>query len=260
MLTIGFLLASVMGLILGLMGGGGSILTVPILVYLFKIPATSATGYSLFVVGLTSLIGAIRFSRHGLLDYKVAFLFSLPSMIGVWLSRRFILPHLPHMLSLGSLSFSKDQLIMVCFSVMVLLISFFMFHARTEDISSKKAHSFGILAIEGVGLGLITGFIGAGGGFMIVPALMFFAKLSLKTAIATSLLIIATNSLSGVAGDIVSGVYFDWPFLIRFVGCTLLGVVVGTSLNKHISPIKLRRWFAYFVMIMGLFILIKESF
>lgn len=263
MVLIGFILAIVMGLILGLLGGGGSILTVPILVYFFDVSATLATGYSLFIVGATSLIAALKYRRDNLLDIKVATLFSIPSVVGVLVSRLWVLPLVPSKLNLMSFTCSKDQLILFVFSALIIVIALFMFRSKDpgtqkESVEVKGPVSLFLIGIEGFLVGGTTGFVGAGGGFMIVPALTLLAKIPLKKAIATSLLIISAKSLIGFFGDLVGGVVFDWSFLFSLLILTLIGTLIGTKLSNKISAKNLRKGFAYFILIMGVLIMIKE--
>ena len=239
---LGYILAIVMGLVLGLLGGGGSILTVPILVYFFGISATVSTGYSLLVVGLTSLVGAVKYYKEKLINMRVVFLFALPSMAGVLVARKYLLPALPDVVSIAAFHIPKDQIIMLTFAFLVLAISIFMLKAKDKDESNKKVglskyNRMILISIEGFLVGCITGFVGAGGGFMIVPALILLANVPLREAIATSLVIIALKSLAGFVGDLSEGVYFDWVFLSVFIGFTMLGVVLGTMLNKKINCI-----------------------
>jgi uncharacterized protein len=261
--TLGYFLAVVMGMVLGLLGGGGSILTVPILVYFFGLPAAIATGYSLLVVGITSLVGSVKYYRERLIDFRIALLFAIPSMIGVLVSRKYLLPVLPDNMSVFSLGVTKDQVIMLFFAVLVLVISVFMFKAKEEDANKDSQASISKnklywIALEGFLVGVITGFVGAGGGFMIVPALMLLANVPLRKAIATSLVIISLKSLAGFVGDLSEGSQFDWYFLSVFVSITMIGVLLGTVLNKKMPVLVLRKGFAYFVFGMGLLIVVKE--
>ena len=254
---IGFLFAAIMGLVLGLLGGGGSILTVPILVYFFNISATLATGYSLFVVGTTSLISAWRY-RHQV-NVVVAAIFAFPSTIGVLIARRFLLQPLPEQLHVFQFSITKDNLVMLVFASLIIVISFFMMRAKeSADVASKPItmQSSFIIALEGIVVGVVTGFVGAGGGFMIVPALTLLVGIPLREAIATSLLIIAIKSLIGFLSDIQMAVSIDWLFLCQFTGVTIIGSFIGISLNKWISVQKLRQLFAYVILVVGVGILI----
>ncbi|MBT5954596.1 sulfite exporter TauE/SafE family protein [bacterium] len=263
--VLGYGFAILMGMVLGLLGGGGSLLTVPILVYLFKMPAITATGYSLVVVAGTSLFGAIPYIRQKLVDFKIAAVFAVPSMVGVFSSRKWLLPALPAEMSIGFISFTKDQFILVVFAVLVLIISGFMLKKKSSvnsDVPSRfPKWAFPIIVgVEGLLVGVVTGFVGAGGGFMIVPALMFFANLPLRKAIATSLVIISLKSFVGFLGDISSGVTFDWIFLMSFISCTSFGVVLGAFISKKVPVEWLRKGFAYLVMVMGVFIILKEVY
>lgn len=262
---VGYGFAVLMGVVLGLLGGGGSLLTVPILVYLFKIPAITATGYSLVIVAGTSLFGAIPYLRQTLVDFKIAALFAVPSMIGVFSARKWLLPALPEEMTVGLFSFTNDQFVLVIFAVLVLIISVFMLKKKSGVKKAGPSRfpkwSFPIVVgVEGLFVGIVTGFVGAGGGFMIVPALMFFANLPLRNAIATSLVIISLKSFVGFWGDVSSGVTFDWVFLMSFIAVTSLGVVLGAIVNKKIPVEWLRKGFAYLVMVMGVFIILKEVY
>jgi len=261
--SIGYLLAVLMGLVLGLLGGGGSILTVPILVYFFGVSATVATGYSLLVVGVTSAIGAIRYYKDELIDFKVSILFAIPSMIGVLVARKYLLPSVPDRVSLSILSVSKDQVIMLAFAILVLVISIFMLKAKERDeecvlTRTPQKRNLPLIGVEGFVVGLLTGFVGAGGGFMIVPALILLAKVPLRIAIASSLVIISLKSLSGFLGDLSEGMSFDWMFLMTFIGFTMAGVLMGTLVNQKMPVTLLRKGFAYFVFLMGVLIVLKE--
>jgi uncharacterized membrane protein YfcA len=255
---IGFVFALGMGMVLGLLGGGGSILTVPILVYLFKVPAALATGYSLFVVGITSAIAAFRYRRQ--LNWRVGALFAIPSTIGVILSRRHVLQPMPDQLSLGTMVVSKDDLIMIVFGALVVLISLFMLKAKEEthgvEPKQQTLTSMIWIAMEGLVVGGITGFVGAGGGFMIVPALTLLVGISMREAIATSLLIISIKSLIGFLSDIQLSIAMDGWFLMGFTMVTVIGSFIGVQLNQNVSVALLRKAFAYVVFIVGINILI----
>ena len=262
---LGYLLFSIMGVILGLLGGGGSILTVPILVYYFNVPATLATGYSLFIVGVTSLVAALRYRKKRWLDYKIAIIFSVPSAIGVLFARLMVLPALPDTMRLFTIIVSKDQLILYVFAALIMVISYFMFISKEPNSNHDgytqfmSLYALFLIGLEGFVVGGVTGFVGAGGGFIIVPALTLLAKLPLKRAIATSLLIIGAKSMIGFGGDIVSGVAYDLPFLGGVLGVTLIGTYLGVHLNQFLSPSKLRKGFAGFVLVMGVLMMAKEA-
>ena len=203
--TLGFIASLVMGIILGLMGGGGSILTVPIMVYLFGFSPTVATGNSLFVVGLTALIGSIMYIRKGDIDFKTGFFFAVPSVIGVNVSRGLIIPKIPEIIfSANGFAFTKEILIMVTFASLMIAASYSMIKKKS-DRKPRSVHptmQAVLIGLQGLVVGLIAGFVGAGGGFLIIPALVLFAGLQMRVAIGTSLMIIALQSLLGFAGDI----------------------------------------------------------
>ena len=256
----GFIAALIIGVVLGLIGGGGSILTVPVFVYLLGIDPMQATAYSLFVVGLTALTGAIRNSTKGLIDYKVAVLFSIPAFIAVYIARKFIMPALPDTLfTLGGYEVSKDFGIMVFFAIIMLLAAFSMIRNKKDELDQKKevkGKAFWVI-LEGAGVGLLTGIVGAGGGFLIIPALVLLAGLPMKKAVATSLLIIAVKSLIGFIGD-VENLQIDWMFLLKFSAFSIIGIFLGIYLNKWIEGKKLKKAFGYFVLVMAVFIMYKE--
>jgi uncharacterized membrane protein YfcA len=256
---VGFILAIVMGLTLGLFGGGGSILTVPILVYVFKLNPVLATAYSLFVVGFSALIGAIRKHFDGEIAYKIGFLFALPSILSVYATRRFLIPFIPDTIAeLGSFILTKDLALMLFFAVVMLIAAYSMIRGRKNSEHQEKVPSYPLVVLEGVIVGVITGLVGAGGGFLIVPALVLLVGLSMKEAVATSLVIIALKSLIGFTGDISSGQAIDWKFLILFTAFSIAGMIGGLVLAKKIDSQKLKKAFGYFVLVMAVFILVKE--
>jgi len=249
-------------MILGLMGGGGSILTVPILVYLFDIPARTATGYSLFIVGLTAGFGAISYSRSKLIDYQAAFLFALPALVGVYLSRRFLVPSLPEVLfQIGGVTLLKDQFILVAFSIVMLLASYSMMRGKKVSAATESLFAMSVwrMGTQGFGVGLVTGFVGAGGGFLITPALVVLARLEMKVAVGTSLLVIAVNSSFGFIGDLQasvdSGSTVDWMLLARFLAASLIGIILGTQWSRKIEGGNLKFAFGAFVFIVGVILL-----
>jgi uncharacterized membrane protein YfcA len=255
---IGFILSILIGISLGLIGSGGSILTIPILVYVFHVSPSHATTYSLFVVGVSALAGSINGAKHKLLDYKTALYFGLPSVISVFLMRKFLVPLLPNeLLTISNFTLTTDLLIMLVFSVLMILASFSMIQKRkmTEIVSSEINHNN--LIFKGLFVGLLTGFVGVGGGFLIIPALLFTAKLPMKKAVATSLIIIVFNSLIGFLGSITS-TKIDWNFLLLFTAFAVIGIFIGMYLSKKITNEKLKPLFGWFVLLTGIYIIIKE--
>lgn len=259
--TLGFIASFVMGIILGLMGGGGSILTVPIMVYLFGFSPTVATGNSLFVVGMTALIGSVLYIRKGDVDFKTGLSFAVPSVIGVNVSRGLIIPNIPRIIvSFNGFALTKEILIMVTFAALMVAASYSMIKKKSER-KPMKAHPLmrvALIAFEGLVVGLIAGFVGAGGGFLIIPALVLLAGLSMRVAIGTSLMIIALQSLLGFAGDIARGASVDWPQLGTIATIAVLGIIAGSTVAHKIKEQQLKTAFGWFVLIMGFTILVEQ--
>jgi len=258
---IGFAAAILIGISLGLIGGGGSILTVPVLVYILGVNPVLATAYSLFVVGSTSLVGAATYMRKGLVNYKTALVFAVPSFIAVFLTRKFLVPALPDPLfTVGEAIITKNIGIMVFFALIMLAASYSMIFAKkcvdcNED--DPVVFNFPMIALEGSVVGVITGIVGAGGGFLIIPALVLLAKLPMKMAVGTSLLIIAAKSLIGFLGDL-STQTIDWKMLLIFTGLSIVGIFIGSALSKKINEKILKTGFGWFVLVMGIYIITKE--
>ena len=258
--VIGFAAAILIGVSLGLIGGGGSILTVPVLVYILGIDPVLATAYSLFVVGSTSLVGAGTYMKKGLVNYKTALVFAIPSFIAVFLTRKFLVPALPDPLfSVGEAVVTKNIGIMVFFAIIMLAASYSMIRGnkKKEDVEEELKFNFPLIALEGSILGVITGIVGAGGGFLIIPALVLLAKLPMKMAVGTSLLIIAAKSLIGFLGDL-STQTIDWQMLLIFTALSIVGIFIGSALSKRINEKILKTGFGWFVLAMGIYIITKE--
>lgn len=257
----GYFGALFIGIVLGLIGGGGSILTVPILVYLMFINPVTATAYSLFVVGVSATFGAIQNIKKGLVDFRTAIVFAIPAFIAVYLTRKFLVPAIPtEIVSFGNFILTKNIAIMVFFAIIMLLASISMIRGRKEhnQVASKAVKfNYPLITVEGFVVGVLTGIVGAGGGFLIIPALVLLAKLPMKKAVATSLLIIAVKSLIGFIGD-VENLEIDWTFLLIFTLISVFGIFVGTYLSNFIDGKKLKKGFGWFVLIMGIYILLKE--
>ncbi len=253
-----YLAAVLIGVVLGLLGGGGSILTVPVLVYFLSIPAYEATAYSLFVVGVTSFAGSITYFRKKLVDLKTALVLSLPSFMGVLLSRKIIMPNLPDvLLNTGNILITKNLAIMILFSFLMILASVSMIK-KNKDMNTEISSGRFSLLIKFFFVGVFLGLVGAGGGFLIIPSLIFFAKLQMKAAVGTSLLIIAANSLTGFLGDLTTSLIFNWNLLLLFSAFALIGIFIGTKASDYIDNKKLKPIFGWFVLIMGIYIIIKE--
>lgn len=258
--VFGYLGALTVGLVLGLIGGGGSILTLPVLVYVMHINPVTATAYSLFVVGVTSTIGAYKNFKKGLVDVKTAVIFAIPAFLSVYFTRRIIVPAIPtELFTIGNYVVTKDVFIMIFFAIIMLLASFSMIRSR-KDNGNKDAniiYNFPLIAIEGILVGVLTGIVGAGGGFLIIPALVLLAKLPMKKAVGTSLLIISAKSLIGFLGDLKT-TEIDWPFLLIFTSISVIGIIIGVYLSKFVSAKKLKKGFGWFTLLMAIYIIFKE--
>ncbi|WP_375237955.1 sulfite exporter TauE/SafE family protein [Aurantibacter sp.] len=258
--VLGYIAAVVIGVVLGLIGGGGSILTVPVLVYILAINPVLATAYSLFVVGTTALVGAIKNIQKGLVDFRTAIVFSIPAFISVYLTRKFIVPNIPEELfTVANFLVTKNIGIMLFFALIMLVAAFAMIKRKKHDCESttETSYNYPLIIIEGLVVGLLTGVVGAGGGFLIIPALVLLAKLPMKKAVATSLLIIAVKSLIGFLGD-VQNLEMDWVFLISFTLCAIVGIFIGIYLSNFVNGKKLKKSFGWFVLIMAFYIIFKE--
>lgn len=266
MIIAGFIAFLIIGLILGLIGGGGSILGVPVLVYIMCYSAGIATSYSLFIVGLTSLIGAISYLRKGEISAEAIAQFAIASMITVFCVRKYVMPAIPEVLHPFGLELTKHTLIMITFSILILFSSYSMIKKRKPntindvkwDEFAKSPMGIPFVVLLGIFVGFITGFVGAGGGFIIVPVLIFFLRLKFKKAIGTSLCIIAVNSLVGFTGNIGQQ-NIDWMFLLSISATCAVGILLGSLLSNKFSAQKLKPAFGWFTLVVGVFVLIKET-
>src|SRR5436190_9229530 len=230
-------------MILGLLGGGGSILSIPILVYLFDIEPVRASAYSLFIVGVTSFAGAIPKYREHLVNLKTGILFGLPSILTIFCTRKWIVPSIPDVvLTIGDIEITKRLLLLGLFAVLMVLASIPMIRGRKDFSSKNSKFRVFLVIVEGSLIGFLTGLVGAGGGFLIIPALVFLTGLPFKTAVGTSLFIIAINSLCGFFGDWLN-YSIDWRFLLTITGLAVFGILAGNALSHKISAIKLRKAF-----------------
>jgi uncharacterized membrane protein YfcA len=256
---VAYIASLLIGVSLGLIGGGGSILTVPVLVYLFGISPTIAVSYSLFIVGFTSLVGAYNNYRKGFVNFKTVLLFGSSSITTVFMARKFIIPLLPDVFfKIGSFEVHHALFVMVVFAILMVAASVSMIKNRDVEGEAKAKSNPLLLVFYGVLIGLVTGFLGAGGGFLLIPALVIVMKLPMKVAIGTSLLIIALNSLTGFIGGIGHHP-IDWVFISTVSVIAIAGVFIGGYLNQKVDGSKLKKGFGWFVLIMGLYIIIRET-
>ena len=256
---LGYIGALLIGIVLGITGGGGSILTVPVLVYILNYNPIIATAYSLFIVGTTAGFGTIQNFKNGLVVPTTGFQFAIPSLIGVYITRKFIVPKIPETIFyFSSIQLSKETFLMLIFAVVMFMAAYSMLKDKKEsEVVDFKTKSLVVLVIQLFFVGILIGLIGAGGGFLIIPALLKFAKLPMKRAIGTSLFIITINSLIGFTGDI-QNFEIDWAFLIPFTTFSVIGIFIGLYIQNYINEKHLKKIFGFFVLIMSFFILYKE--
>lgn len=259
---IGYALAVLVGISLGLIGSGGSILTVPILVYVMGVDPVMATAYSLFVVGATALVGGGQSARQGNVDFKTALIFGVPSIAAVYLTRAYILPIIPEvLLVIGDFTLTKPIALMLLFAIVMILAAVSMIRPskhETDKPTSKIQYPYPMILLEGTVVGVLTGLVGAGGGFLIIPALVLLARMPMKLAVGTSLFIIAAKSLLGFLGDLRGSVLIDWSLLLWFTFASVIGIFAGIWLSGRINGDRLKSAFGWFVLLMGIFIVIKE--
>ena len=257
----GYLAALAIGLSLGLIGGGGSILTVPVLVYLFNIEPVLATAYSLFIVGATSLAGVLPKYREGMVNLRTALIFGIPSIAAVYATRKWIVPAIPEtVFQLGGFTMTKPLLLMLLFAVLMTFASISMIRDKKggdSETAGPQNFNYPLIIMEGLVVGTLTGLVGAGGGFLIIPALVLLSRLPMKQAVGTSLLIIAMKSLLGFLGD-VSHTSMDWTLLLSVTGLAIIGLFIGNALSRKVNAGTLKKAFGWFVLVMGIYIIVKE--
>ena len=262
---IGYFASALIGVSLGLIGGGGSILTVPVLVYLFGVDPVLATAYSLFIVGSTSLVGAFPKYKEGMVNVKTAVIFGIPAILAVYATRAWLVPMIPNpVFSIGDFVVSKAMLMMGLFAMLMVFASYSMIQDKKSgpkeaETTGPQQFNYPMILAEGGIVGVLTGLVGAGGGFLIIPALVLFSKLPMKQAVGTSLLIIAAKSLIGFTGDL-SQYEMDWRLLGIVTALAVVGIFIGNRLSRNVDGDKLRKAFGWFVLVMGIYILIKELY
>lgn len=244
MTPAGLALGLAVGLSLGLLGGGGSILTVPVFVYVLGFGPKESIAMSLAAVGAVSVAGALAHWRAGNVKWRIAGIFSVVAMAGTYLGARLAI-------------FFSGTAQLLLFSVVMLAAAFFMLRpATTGTVTSKSSDHLPIhwIVIEGLAVGVLTGLVGVGGGFLIVPALVLLGRVPMKQAVGTSLVIIAFKSAAGFAGYL-GQVSIDWGFIGPFIAVAILGILLGSRLVHYVPQRALQRAFAVFLLVMGTAIL-----
>lgn len=260
---IGYICAALVGISLGVLGSGGSILTVPIMVYLMHINPVDATGLSLFIVGITSATGGITYIRRRLVDLRTAAIFALPSIISVFLTRKFLMPYVPNpVFTVSGFVVSKELLILFLFAILMMFVGVSMIRKaeyKEPEIDEIHNYNYPWLLLIGLVSGFLTGVLGVGGGFIIIPALVLFAKIPVRMCVGTSLLIIAVNSFSGFAEEALGGhSEIDFKFLALFALVSIIGILIGFRIALKIRPAQLKKIFGWLLLIMGFCVLVKE--
>jgi len=257
---IGYCCSVFIGIVLGLLGGGGSILSIPILVYLFGVEPVLAQAYSLFIVGITSLVGAIPKYRENLVNIKTGILFGIPSIAAIFITRHWVVPAIPNIVfEADGFVFTKRALLLGLFALLMVLASFQLIRNRKEVKSDNRKFRVFLVIIEGTLIGFLTGLVGAGGGFLIIPALVFLTGLPFKTAVGTSLFVISINSLIGFTGDLLDH-EMNWQFLLTIASLAVAGILIGNFMSRKIAALYLRKTFGWFTLVVGAWILLKEFF
>ena len=264
MAILGYFGALLTGLVLGLIGGGGAILLVPVLVFLFHVVPELATAYSLFIISITSLVGAYSHFKLNNIDTRAVAFFGIPSVIAIIITRYFIMPSVPvHIVSLGAFEITKPIAILLLFACLMLLVAYNMIKPAAAQKPPEPAND-GITILAGIGVGILSGILGTGAGVIIVPSLVFLAGLAMKRAVGTSLTIITVNAMAGFVASLIQAykhnttVNMDWPLLLSLLALTIAGIVIGSRLSSRISNEKLKPAFGWFVLFMGIYIIVDQ--
>jgi uncharacterized membrane protein YfcA len=256
---LGYLGALLTGLVLGLLGGGGAAVSIPILVYAFGVPASVATGYSLLIVAFTALLGTVQNIRLKLVRYSALIKCGLPALISIYIMRRFLIHSIPNVF------FTVHGFVMTKNSFILLLLAFFMVLVARNMIVAAKPKTdepepapYLLILIQSILIGLFTGLVGAGGGFLLIPLILSAEPMEFRNATATSLTLVTLNSFIGFLGDMQSNSQMDLTFLLAFMGCSIVGVLTGITIATRIDNKKLRLVFGYTMMVIAIYIIIRE--
>ena len=264
---IGYTSAIIVGLLVALVGAGGSILTVPILVYLLGVAPVAATGYSLLIIGITSFASTFGYVFRKLINYKIVLSFGIPSIIAVYSTRKYLLPIIPdEIFEYHNFLITKDTGLMFLLGILIMTSAFSMISVKKSykpEIAKPTVPTFQysrMILIEGLIIGILTGLVGTGGGFMIIPALVILCKLPMKEAVGSALMIAACKSSIGFLGEIGNNPNIDYQMIGIFTALAMIGIVIGSFISNKVSGYRLRSSFGYFLLIIAFFILIREYF
>lgn len=259
MLIFGLVLALFIGITLGLVGSGGSILTVPVFVYALGVDPNIATTYSLLAIAVSSSIGSIRNFALKRVKMNELVLFGVPSVITVYLTRQFLLPLVPDEFNIGNWVIHQNTVLMLIFAVLMFISGYRMIKAaQLLEFDATRKYPRYVMILQGAMLGFITGGVGAGGGFLIIPALVNFYGMPIMYAVATSLAIISFNSFFGLAGDLEKLHLFDWSILVPYTLILIVGMFTGFYVNKYFRGEQLKKGLGYLILAIGCFILVQE--
>jgi uncharacterized membrane protein YfcA len=255
---LGYVAMMCVGLILGLLGSGGSMLAIPVLIYIFSMDIESASSYSLFLVGVTSLTGAALRQKEQLLSLRAGLLFGLPSILTTFMTRKWLLPVLPESFaSWGTFQLMKEDALVITLALMMIGSSVMMWRSVSTTAPGEKFNHLRLI-LAGLVVGMLGGLVGVGGGFLILPALIFFAGIPIRTAVGTTLLIIACNSLLGFCGDILNHAV-NWYFLLTITGLSVGGLLFGEWVHQRLSaPFRGHTALAWVMMLTGVSMIVKQ--
>jgi hypothetical protein len=256
---LGYLGAVLVGLVLGLLGGGGAAVSIPILVYAFAVPASIATGYSLLIVAFTAMLGSIQNLRRGLIRFRALLYCGLPALVAIYIMRRLLIHSIPDtFFKLSTFTLTKNSFILLLLAFFMALVARNMIVPQVSKSENVAAIPYPLILIQSILIGLFTGLVGAGGGFLLIPLLLSFEPMEFRNATATSLALVMLNSAIGFLGDIQSQSQIEWPFLLTFMVCSATGVLVGIAIASKIDNKKLRLIFGYVMMSIAIYIVFKE--
>ena len=256
MLWLGLAVTFGAGIALGLLGGGGSVLVVPVLVYLFGVPPIEATAYSLVVVGATSLAGTYLYWTRHPLPLRAVILFGVPSVAAAYMVRAALVPQIPPEIAVGRISVARDTLIMLAFAGLTVFAGVAMLRPRRRTQRSMSGAAWA--PIVGGITGALTAFVGAGGGFLVFPALTLVLHVPVERAVAASLALVAAQSIAGAIGAFSSLPAFNFGIVLPLTATMLLGMAWGVAAGAYVSPERVRQSFGWLLLTVAVAISIQQ--